>query len=387
MQKRTKRVLVVDDEQIVRNVCSKSLSKIGCNVLEAENGIQALNYLQKGGVDLVFSDLKMPIMDGLELLETVKRDYPFVEVVIMTGYATIETAINAMKNGAYDFILKPVKPVQIRIVTEKCFEKIQLGQENKELRLAYQKLLDIQDMKNKFIAITSHELRTPVSHLKGYIGIMNDGIYKHLTKEEKQQCMRIILDAVRDLEGIVRDMHNLGQMENGQLNLQFERVELNELIEQLVRDYQLFAKQRDQELRVLTTDACLTVIADRNQIKGVVGELLQNAIKFTPDGGRIELSTKTEGDYGIISVRDNGIGIDSKEHGNIFEKFYEVQNSKYHSTSKLGFMGGGIGLGLPSVRAVAVAHGGGVKVKSEKDKGAEFLVYLPLEKHVEKGIH
>lgn len=377
-------ILIVDDEEVVRNICCRSLEKVGYQVQAVENGVKALELLQKGKFNLVFSDLKMPIIDGIELLEAVKRDFPLVEVVIMTGYATIESAIDAMKKGAYEFILKPIKPAQIRVVTEKCFEKIQLGEENKALRLANQKLVELQELKDKFLAITSHELRTPVSHLKGYLGILNDEVYHQLSDEEKKQCMQIIFNAVKDLEEIVKDMHNLIQLENGFKILQTESVEVNSLIDQIGNDYHLILKKRKQRLKIKKVKSPIPIVADRSQIKGVVRELLHNAIKFTPDGGEVQITTKTEGDYCVICVKDTGIGIESSKLGKIFEKFYEVQDSNYHSTSKVDFMGGGLGLGLPSVRAIAAAHGGGVKVKSKKEKGTEFSVYLPLEKHANK---
>ena len=198
-----KNILIVDDESVVRDVCRRSLDSQGYHIELAENGIAALDRLNKQPFDIVFTDLKMPLMDGVELLEAIKLDYPFSEVIVMTAYATVKSAIEAMKIGAYDFILKPIKPDQIRVVVAKCFEKIQLGFENEALREANNKLIDLQNMKDKFLAITSHELRTPVSHLKGFLGILDQEVFYRISDEERGQCMEVILDAVTELENIV----------------------------------------------------------------------------------------------------------------------------------------------------------------------------------------
>ncbi len=371
------RILVVDDEEVVRNICALSLRKLECVVEEAENGIRAIEKMRLQPADVVITDLKMPAMGGMELLETLKRDWPFVEVVIMTGFATIESAIEAMKKGAYDFILKPLKADQIRMVVEKCRQKIALSKENEELRIANQKLRELEEMKNKFIAITSHELRTPVTHLKGYLSILGEDA-DDLTEEERDECMEVIHRALQDLEEIVTNMYDVLNLEQLQRGLEKVRVSLHDLIRQVVGEFKLAARKRNLLLRFEPGRDELHVFADRLRLKTMLAELIQNAIKYTPDGGRITLKTGKERPYCTISVIDTGVGIPPEEHGRIFEKFYEVQNTDLHSSSKIGFMGGGIGLGLALARSIAEAHGGGIRVESSVGKGSEFRVYLPL---------
>ncbi|RMD92659.1 MAG: hybrid sensor histidine kinase/response regulator [Calditrichaeota bacterium] len=374
------RVLVVDDEKVIRHVCKLSLQKAGYTVESADNGLLALEMLrQNDEIGIVITDLKMPGLSGLELLDNIKRDYPHVEVIIMTGFATIESAIEAMKLGAYDFILKPLKAEQIRMVVNKCQDKIQLSKENVALRRAYEKMRELQTMKDKFLAITSHELRTPVSHLKGYLSILNDEVYQELDEKEREECMRVILTAVSDLEEIVTNMFEIFQLENRQLLLKFEKVNLKDLLQQVLAEFKYAAKDRQQEIELNLSSQNTIIQADRLKLKGMVSELVQNAIKFTPDGGKIVISNYDEENFCVISVKDTGIGIPVDEQGKIFEKFYEVQNTDYHSSSHFGFKGGGLGLGLPLARAIAEAHGGGIKLTSVPKKGSDFRIYLPRD--------
>lgn len=379
MNENSATVLVVDDEEVIRNICSRSLSSRGYNVLLAENGAQGLEKLRESQVDIVFTDYKMPIMNGIELLERVRFDFPHVEVIMMTAFATIESAIQAMKNGAYDFILKPVKPDQIRLVTDKCLEKINLGEENKVLKAANLKLLELQEMKNKFIAITSHEFRTPVSHLKGYVEILNDEYYDELSEDDKKQCMRVIVNSISDLESLISNMHDLINLKKTRTLRNISEIVLNDLVLHCVDAQELIAKKRKLQLTFVNAKSEIVVAADQVQLEAVVDELIRNAIKFTPDGGEIKITIMIEGDYGVITVQDCGIGIKDSEQGKIFEKFYEVQSTDHHRTSREEFLGGGMGLGLSYVQTILEAHGGGIKVSSQKGVGSEFKVFFPLQ--------
>jgi signal transduction histidine kinase len=371
-------ILIVEDEKVVRHVCQLSLEKDGYDLTLAEHGLKALELLHQGkNFDIVLTDLKMPALDGMALLKAVKRDYAHIEVIIMTGFATIESAIEAMKHGAYDFIMKPIKTEQIRMVVNKCYEKIKLSHENITLREANAKLQELQEMKEKFIAITSHELRTPVSHLKGYLNIITDSSFETLNEHDKKDCLRVMQNAIFDLEQIVTNMYDVLNLEQDAEFLRKEQVNLNDLVSQVAQEFQRAARERQMHLYAQPFLRDAEVYVDRVKVKGMIAELTQNALKFTPNGGNIHFSIHEEGDFFLVNVQDSGVGIAESELGKIFEKFYEVQNTDYHSSSKSGFMGGGMGLGLSLARAIAQAHGGGIRVSSELNKGSLFQILLP----------
>lgn len=371
---------MVDDEAVVRRTCELSLTRVGYDVKTVSNGVEALKSLARYDAEIVVVDLKMPLMGGMELLENIRRDFPHLQVIIMTGYATIENAVQAMKYNAFDFILKPFNAERIRMVVDKCAENMDMSQEIRELKLANEKLRELQEMKDRFIAITSHELRTPVSHIKGYLTILTDETYRETISDvERQEFISIINSAVEDLEHIVLNMFHINQLENNSIKLLLEEVFLNNLIDNILKECQLITKERNLTVTFNKFEGLPRIIGDRLKLKQMINELLQNAIKFTPDGGKIIFTTRADDEYCYVSVADNGIGLSESEKSKVFEKFYEVQNPDHHSTSKTNFMGGGLGIGLNIAKAISEAHRGRMKVSSELGKGAEFTVILPIK--------
>ncbi len=378
-----KSLLVVDDEEIVRKSCAAALGRAGYKVETVENGVKALQLLIRYDYDIVLVDLKMPLMDGLELLKTIRRDFPHIPVIIMTGFATVQNAITAMKEGAFDFVLKPFKVDRLQLIVERCAKNLDLNSEVQELKLANRKLQELQEMKDKFIAITSHELRTPVSHIKGYLSILSDESYTDITPAERQEFLEIIQTAIADLEYIVHNMFDVLQIESGRPRLNMEMVAVPQLVDQVVNEFQLVLKSRRLSITREHQSVLGPVRGDRSKLKQVVVELLQNAIKFTPDGGSITIRTARRLDMLELVVIDTGVGIAEKNLGKIFEKFFEVQNTDYHSSGRTKFMGGGLGLGLSIAKAIVEAHHGRITVTSTLSKGSQFTVLLPMTMDVD----
>lgn len=370
------RILVVDDARVILSFYQKGLSRLGYDVAVADSALKALELIEKEDFDIVITDINMELMDGIELLETIKRDYPHIEVIMMTGFATVENAIRSLKKGAYDFLLKPVKLDQVRQVVKHCEEKIRMSQEVKQLRMVNERLRDVKEMKDRFIAITSHELRTPVTHIKSYLEFLEDPAF---SEEEKKEFLEIVKKSVDDLEQVVNTMYAVSQVESGELPLNRENVRMDELVSDAIRQLTLELRERDLQIEHQSPSNLDPIPVDAFQIKKVIMEILNNAIRFTPDGGKISIGYEMNDRFLTVVISDTGVGIPEDKLGRIFEKFYEIQDSSYHSSSRTRFLGGSTGIGLPLAKRIVEAHGGRLKVASKEGEGTQVFIKLPRE--------
>jgi hypothetical protein len=375
-------ILVVDDEKPIRMVLKDGLTAVGYGVETACNGEEALLKIPAFKPAIVLTDIIMPEMDGMELLKQTKILNPEVEVIVMTAFGAIETAVEAMKNGAYDFILKPLDFKHLNVVIQKCLEAIKIKKERDELSL-------LNEMKDKFIHLVNHEFRTPLSIGMASYDLLDMALDSGRVEDAKRMAP-MLKKSLSHLNEFVQRFHDFALLKDGAMRLVPTSFDLNELISEVVDTWRVLAPDRKLSLEMDATDVPLAVFADRKKLHQVVMELLQNAMKFTPDGGTIKVSLKNLEKEGtpctLIYIRDNGIGIPKEKQPLIFEKFYEVQSSLFHSTSKSRFMGGGLGLGLPYVKEIVEALGGKVSVESEEKKGSVFTVSIPMQTKEEKEL-
>lgn len=377
MEKSDIKILVVEDEEFIRMMFCQSFENWGFQVEEAENGKEALEKIQEGDFNIVVTDLNMPIMDGMELLRKTKEKWPYIEVIVITGFATIESAIEAMKIGAYDFILKPVNFEHVQFTINKCFKKIKTQAENTELMEMNTRLRELNELKDKFIYITNHELRTPLTIIKGYIDILETMISDN--DEDTREVVDILKDTTEELNELVERIHLLGNIENSiQLRRKSEVIELKSLITKIYKELHPLFTKRKIELKIFVDKKPLLLEGDPRQIRIVLRELLQNALKFTPDGGKVVVRLEIKNQEIQYSVSDNGIGIPLDKQEIIFDPFYEIQNTINHRSSDSEFMGGGMGIGLSLVREIVNLHKGQIHLESEPGKGTLFTIKFPL---------
>jgi len=386
------RILVVDDEKEIRDFLYKALSRMGgFHVEVAETAEEALQKIEKDQFDLVLTDLKMPKMDGLQLVTEIAKSKPEILTIMMTGHGTIDSALEAMKRGASDYLMKPLNLdeliIRIRKVLEERQRFVRLKDFADKLEKANQELRKIDAMKSEFVSVASHELRTPLAAIKNSVQLMLSG----KTGEINENQVKFLSMAERNinrLTNILNDLLNLSKIESGKIELKFENVELKGLIELTASSLRPQADGKSIQIEVEVPEQIPAVYGDPEKIEQILTNIIGNSIKFTAEGGKILITAKLlspEKEGGprhtvAVYVKDTGIGIPPEHLDSIFEKFHQVEGSLHRSVS-------GTGLGLAITKGLVEAHQGKIWVESEVGKGSTFTFTLPISEGERREPH
>ena len=487
------KILVIDDEQIMRDGCARILSKNGCSVLTAENGSVGLAKLQESPkeMDIILLDLMMPGMSGMEVLEKIQALDDTILIIIITGYATVASAVEAMKKGAYDFIAKPFTPDQLRIVVKRALERRMLQKEAEFLRSERERSLrdvateksrvktiincmgdgilvcdrdscivlanpaasrmleipeshllgnyvsqcnlhselsrtiedslkteesaytsvsqelsigdsreiflrahtapvrndlgevmgsvtvlqdisylkEIDKMKSEFIAMVAHELRAPIATVEQQLTVIIGGMAGELNEKQQQMITRA-KERTRSVLTLIKDLLDFSKIEAGKMVQYKEPLSLAEVIPRVVEAMKADAEGKNIRIEILHPLSSSIIQADQNSMEGIFNNLISNAIKYTPERGRVTISLDDDDSFVKVSVTDTGIGIKGEDIPRIFDKFYRVKSSDTRQIV-------GTGLGLSIVKSIVDAHMGTISVESTEGKGTTFTVLLP----------
>jgi len=360
-------VLIIDDEESIRDSCSQIVTKAGYAVETAANGGEGIEKIKTNLPDLVLVDLKMPGMNGMEVLEELKRIDPHIIPVVITGYGTIDSAVEAMKRGAYDFIQKPFAPAELRAIIKRGLERRKLIQEAENLRR--EKTI----MEENFITMVSHQLRSPLVAVQQYFEVILGGIAGRLEDRQKQMLSRAS-ERIESLLDLICDWLDLARMNSGALAGKLQPLSIKDMIVDML---DFFTPKADSETISLNLDPASEtpyVLGNKESLEQVFSNLLHNAIKYNRPEGRVFISIKTAGDAVAVAFQDSGIGIDEKHLPFIFNQFYRVPREETHKDK-------GTGLGLAIAKKIVEAHHGRIEVASEPGRGSTFTVILPLAKN------
>lgn len=375
------KILVVDDEPdleaLVKQKFRKNIRNEEYHFYFAENGRHALEVLNDQDVDLVLTDINMPEMDGLTLLSKLNETNYFLKTVIVSAYGDMENIRTAMNLGAFDFITKPIDFKDLEITMVKTIKHILQLRENAEtlrendtLKIYLREIKAQKRLKDRFFAIISHDLRGPVSSFQGISQIIS--LYLQQAKYDDLKKMMTEVDKATDqLSKLLDNLLNWASSELSQIPYKPEKLNVSRMIQDLVEIFELIAKSKNIKIES-DIDANLEVFVDVNSTVTVFRNLIHNALKFTPEGGTIDISAKPNGQEVSISVHDSGVGMNQEQLDNLF--ILTDKSSTYGTKGEKG-----IGLGLQLVNEFTKLNKGKVEVTSKEGEGTTFNVSLPVK--------
>ncbi len=356
-------ILVIDDEESMRDSCSQILKKDGFLADTAKDGSVGLEKIEKNKPDLVLIDLKMPGISGMEVLEKIKEIDPNIIPVVITGYSTVESAVEAMKKGAYDFLPKPFTPEELRIIISRGLERRKLILETESLRKE-KKLIE-----ENFITMVTHQLRSPLVAIQQFFEVILGGMVGEVQEKPKEMILR----SRNRLEGLLKlidDWLDVARLNGGQIVDKLKPLSLKKVIKKIIEDMRPLTQDDNISLELGSCSENDLVQGDEETLEQVFSNLITNAIRYNKQKGRVVITIKENKDFISAEVIDTGIGI-AKEHlPFIFGQFYRVKRGEDQKIK-------GTGLGLSIAKKIVEAHGGSIRVSSELGKGSSFTVLLP----------
>lgn len=366
-------VLVIDDEPGIRSGVSRILNNFhvtypfmdedyNFHVTEAGTGEEGIKIIDNEQPDILLLDNKLPGIQGIDVLEHIrKRNYDIV-VAMITSYASLDVAIRATRDGAIDFIPKPFTPQELKSSIENITKQQYLK------RITHKMKQEGKKIRYQFLSVLSHELKAPLNALEGYLRMMQEKQAGELIDDYATPIERS-LQRVQGMRNLIMDLLDFTKIRLERKDEKIEEVNLREVASSAIITVQPYAIQMDVAIN-LDVRSDVIMLADPSDIEIIFNNLISNAVKYNKTGGRAEIVIDGSETEAIIIVSDTGIGINTSDTENLFTEFVRIRNEKTRNIS-------GSGLGLSIVKKVVELYFGTIKVDSTPDVGTTFTVRLP----------
>lgn len=371
-------VVLVDDEKDIREVVGITLEDAGYTVHTAEDGQSGVQLARTVNPEIIVTDIRMPVMDGLALLEIVKKEMPETEVVIITAFADIDLAIRALQLDASDFVTKPLNYEALHLALKRAIQRYTSRKQLKDYMALLER--DMEDQarilhQDKMISLgrlaasVVHEINNPLSGILNYVRLMKRAVDRGEIDAARIDKFSRYLDIV-DRE-ISRCSHITGNLlaYTRKSPPSFETVSIGDLLNRCIL---LCAHKLELQKIEINTDIPQNLPAvrgDVNQLQQCVLNLIFNAIDAMPKGGRLTLRAGFDASENglFIDVEDTGKGVIESNRQQIFDPFYTTKQEGY-----------GVGLGLSTVKEIMQRHGGKVQLTQTSDQGSIFQLVVPI---------
>lgn len=347
-------VLIVDDEAGLRSSLADALTYQGYRVVTADSGETALECIAAQEFDLALIDLRMQGVGGMEVLTALREQSPNTIAIVLTAYGSMETAVEALRQGAHDYLFKPCP-------LDKIQESVRAGLLKRQQEIEKQTRV-------KFASDVSHELRNPITAIGLHLQMLGSS-----PPEKQNYHLDILRQETVYMGNLIEGIQILSRLEAGLGETELALEDLNAVVEQVVAAQQVRAEVAGLELIFEPGVDLPSVRIVRDQLVRVVCNLVANAINYTP-AGHVWVSTRLAAERGQVCLRiqDTGIGIEPGELPHLFERFYRSPRAVESGVA-------GTGLGLAIVKEIVDAHGGEIEVESRVGEGSTFIVWLPLD--------
>lgn len=361
------KILIAEDDPISRKVLCTALQKRDFKVNAVENGLEAWEVLKKRNApQLVILDWMMPEMDGVEVCRRVrnKKSSDYIYIIFLTAKGQRDDFSEGMSAGADDYITKPFD-------SQELIARIKVGQRiiNLESQLTshIQKLKELDKLKDDFISMVSHELKTPIAVMRGGISICLDGVAGKLT-DKQEDILTDFMENINRLNRLVTDLLDVSKIEAGKLSIQRSSFNLCSVAKKIRRDCSPTVSEKGLQFDLDIPENELNIFADKDRVIQIFTNLVSNSLRFTSEG-EICLGIKNQKKFIQCWVSDTGVGIAKENLSKLFSKF-----EQFGRTDGPGYKG--TGLGLTITRALVEKHGGRIKVDSELGQGTTFSFTL-----------